>query len=201
MRKIGYHLTKDRIKTIRKTAVLLVLAMGLSMGTAACGSSEESTTAAAVSEAVSTEKKVTLQDEILTFVGESLPSISGDRDRAVQLYNGYFTAAGSEKDSEKWMTTLSQEALPKYDTYLANLKALNTTYPEVAALKELYLSSAQLQRDAIQLVVDAITNADSDMLNDAQKKVDQSRAKLQEYNDSLKTLCEQNNITLEMATN
>ena len=181
---------------MKKKILILALALGLSMGAVSCGK-EEADTTATQPVAASTEKKMTLQDEILIFVGDSLPSISGDRDRAVLLYNDYFTAAGNEKDSEKWMTTLSEEALPKYDTYLSNLKALKTTFPEVTQLKELYLASAQLQRDAIQLVVDAIKNADSSILDSAQQKVEQSRDKLREYNDSLKKLCEENNITLE----
>lgn len=182
---------------MKRKIIALALGMALSFGATACGSEAPATGSPATPQTSTVEAGPTLQQEILTFVGDSLPSIAGDRDRAVLLYNDYFTAAGNEKDSDKWMGTLSQEALPKYDTYLSNLKALKTVNPEVGSLKELYLASAQLQRDAIQLVVDAIKNADSTILDQAQKKVDESKAKLQEYNDMLKTLCEQNSITLE----
>ena len=184
---------------MKKKIIVLALGICLSLGVTACGSESAETGEGAVSsETATTEAKIPLQKEILTFVGESLPSISGDRDRAVQLYNDYFNEGG-EKDSDKWMTTLSQEALPKYETYLSNLKGLKTSNDEVTTLKNLYLESAELQRDAIQLVVDAIKNADSTILDKAQAKVEASRTKLQEYNDNLKTLCEQNSITLEDA--
>jgi len=183
---------------MKKKIAALALGLLLCAGLTACGTESEDTGSAGSGSAVTatTEAGPTLQQEIISFVGDSLPSISGDRDRAVQLYNEYFSVGG-EKDSDKWMTTLSQEALPKYDTYLGNLKALKTTNPEVESLKKLYLESAELQRDAIQLVVDAITNADSTILDQAQKKVDDSKVKLEEFNTQLKTLCEQNNITLE----
>ena len=78
---------------------ILVLALGLALvtGVTACGKNEEDTTASAVA-----EKTISLQQEIVNFVGTDLPGIAADRDAAVKIYNAYF-AAGADQDSEKWM--------------------------------------------------------------------------------------------------
>ena len=172
---------------------ILVLALGLALvtGVTACGKNEEDTTTAAVA-----EKTISLQQEIVNFVGTDLPGIAADRDAAVKIYNAYF-AAGADQDSEKWMSTLSKDALPKYDNYLKNLRGLPYTHVEVGELRDLYVASAELQRGAIQDVIDAIKNVDDKLLTSAQKKVDDSRKKLDEYNKKLKELCDANQIKLE----
>ena len=181
---------------MKKKLLILTLGLVLVTGVTACGSKEEDGTGTAATEVATT---VSVQDEILSFVGTDLPGIAAERDEAVKLYNDYFSA-GDDKDSEKWMTTLSQEALPKYDSYLQKLKGLPFTNAEVGELKDLYVASAELQKNAIQDVVDAIKNADNQLLDSAQKKVDQSKEKLQAYYDKLKALCEANNISLEGLT-
>ncbi len=177
---------------MKKKMLIVALGLALVMGTAACGNSEDATTEITGS----TEAGQTLQQEIVKFVGTDLPSIAADRDKAVEIYNAYFKA-GNDQDSEKWMNTLQNDALPKYDTYIKNLKGLPFVHAEVGELKDLYAASAELQRGAIKDVIEAITNVDSRLLESAQKKVEQSQKKLDEYNKKLKALCEENNISLE----
>ncbi len=178
---------------MKKRVVALALGLVLAFGVTACGKKADDTTA---SSEASSEQTISVQQEIIKFVGTDLPGIAADRDKAVELYNEYFKA-GEGVESEKWMDTLSKEALPKYDTYLAKLKAITTSNKEVEELKQLYLESSQLQRDAIQDVVNAIKNADSKLLDSAQSKVDDSQKKMKVYNEKLDTLCKANNITLE----
>jgi len=183
---------------------LLITALGMAMtaGLTGCGDKETATTAADTgaapvsTEAVTSELTVTLQDEILNFVGKELPGIAAERDEAVSLYNSYF-ADGSDKNSEKWMSTLSEQALPKYDSYLTKLKALTAVNPEVEELKKLYVESADLQRAAIEDVINAIKNADTSLLEYAQNKVNDSKTKLGEYEQKLQSMCTANNIVLQ----
>ena len=183
----------------RRSAILLLCLMACFM-LAACGSKEEATTtAASASEQVTqgtTEATVTLQQEILSFVGQQLPAIEAERNEAVSLFNSYFTENG-EKDSDKWMAILSEQALPKYDSYLEKLNGITVVHEDVASLKKLYVESADLQRAAIEDVINAIRNVDTSLLEYAQKKVDDSHIKLQEYEKKLRDLCMANNINLE----
>ena len=185
---------------MKKRLAMLLTGLLLALGLTACGSKNEetSTADAGTTEGVgaTTEATVTLQAEILSFVGTELPAIEAERNEAVSLFNAYF-AEGSDHDSDKWMTTLSEQALPKYDSYLAKLNAIPVVHDDVATLKKLYVESADLQRAAIEDVINAIKNVDTSLLEYAQNKVNDSHAKLQEYETKLRNLCQANNINLE----
>ena len=94
----------------RILAVLLSAAMVFSV--VGCGKKKDEDAA---------DPDATVQEEIVKFVNEDLPSIASDRDSAVSIYNAYFED-GADQDSEAWKTKLESEALVSYDTYLANLK-------------------------------------------------------------------------------
>lgn len=195
----------QKLKKLFTMALLGLLTCFLVVG---CGKKEEDTTAAGVNtdtQAAGTETGTTaqpateaksLQQEILSFVGSDLPGIESERNEAVAIYNAYFNE-GSDKDADKWMTSLSEQALPKYDSYLQKLNAIPVEHEDVANLKMLYVESADLQRAAIEDVINAIKNVDSSLLGYAQQKVDDSEAKLEEYETALRNLCAANNITLE----
>ncbi|MBR3537443.1 MAG: hypothetical protein IKQ49_00705 [Eubacterium sp.] len=184
---------------MKKRSAVLLLCLMVCFWASACGSKDEATTTGAssgVTEQGSTEATITLQEEILSFVGQELPAIEAERNEAVSLYNSYYTENG-EKDSDKWMTILSDKALPKYDSYLKKLNDIPVVHDDVAELKKLYVESADLQRAAIEDVINAIKNVDVSLLEYAQNKVDESHVKLQEYETKLRNLCKANNINLE----
>ncbi len=184
---------------MKKKIAMLLTGILLALGMTACGSKEETSTdmaASATEGGASTEAAMTLQDEILSFVGTELPAIEAERNEAVALFNAYFSE-NSDRDSDKWMTTLTEQALPKYDSYLSKLNAIPVVHEDVANLKKLYVESADLQRAAIEDVINAIKNVDTSLLEYAQNKVNDSHGKLQEYETKLRDLCKANNINLE----
>ena len=195
--------TKTKEKNVLRRAGLIFLLLCFVL--TGCGSKEESSTGAAGDTSANTESQgstsgsteaMSLQDEILNLVGKELPGIAAERDEAVALFNAYF-AEGSDKNSETWMKTLQDEALPKYDAYLQKLNAIQTVHQDVTDLKKLYVESADLQRAAIEDVINAIKNADTSLLDYARTKVEDSEKKLAEYEEKLRGMCSANNINLE----
>jgi len=195
-------ISKTKEKNVLRRAGLIFLLLCFVL--TGCGSKEEATTGAAGDTSASTEGQggtsstdaMSLQDEIINLVGTELPRIAPERDEAVALFNAYF-AEGSDKNSETWMKTLQDEALPKYDAYLQKLNAIETVHQDVTDLKKLYVESADLQRAAIEDVINAIKNADTSLLDYARTKVEDSEKKLAEYEDKLRGMCSANNINLE----
>ena len=59
------------------------------------------------------------------------------------------------------------------------------------------MESADLQRAAIEDVINAIKNADTSLLDYAQNKVNDSKTKLGEYEQKLQSMCTANNIVLQ----
>ena len=168
---------------------LLVLCMTLVMALAmiGCGKEEDKTE--------ETKSGVTSQEEIVKLVNEDLPGIAAERDKAVEIYNGFF-GDGADIDSETWKGQLENEALTSYDAYLEKLAALTYTNSDVQNLKDLFEKSAKYQRDAIQYVIDSINAVDSTKLADAQQAIEDSRTYLGMYQDELKRLCDSYGIKI-----
>ena len=181
---------------MKKRITAILLASFMVFGVAGCGKKDDtaSTTGAAATTAA-TEESLSVGAEVEQFINVDLASISAERDQAVGLYNKYFTEAGSI-DSEEWLRSLEYDALTAFDSYLSKLSALEYTTPEVQSLKNTYLQSAQFQRDAIADVVNGIKNDDATLFASAEEKIAQSETYFKSYEDSLKTICTNNNIKI-----
>ncbi len=143
--------------------------------------------------ALEIEEGASVPQEIVQMVNTDLPSISAERDEAVSIYNKYFQE-GAELDSETWRAQLEDEALVKYDAYLVKLEGLMYTNSEVVNLKNLFVKSANSQREAISYVVEAVRDIDTAKLDLAQQSIDDSKTYMSMYEDELKSLCEKYNI-------
>ena len=91
---------------------------------------------------------------------------------------------------------MESTAIPSMKTYLDELNAIETATDEVADLKELYSLSCQLQYDAMNKVVLAIKEENSDYLTDASEMITQSETYLAQYEQELKALAADNDITV-----
>ena len=106
------------------------------------------------------------------------------------------TAQESDQDSEAWRSKLETEALASYNSYLDKLNALSYENAEVNNLKDLYVKSSEGQRDAIQHVINAITEVNTDELDAAQQCITDSETYLKMYQDELTRIC--NSYGIEM---
>ncbi|SEQ55605.1 hypothetical protein SAMN02910369_02010 [Lachnospiraceae bacterium NE2001] len=176
---------------MKKKFMAFIIALAMVLVIAGCGKKEDD----AAVETDNGSSSASVQEEIVKLVNTDLPGIAGDRDSAVNVYNQYF-ADGADQDSEAWKTKLETEALVSYDTYLDNLNALSYENAEVNNLKDLYVKSSEGQRDAIQHVVNAISEVNTDELDAAQQSITDSQTYLKMYQDELTRLCESYGIEM-----
>jgi hypothetical protein len=174
---------------MKKKLIVFLMAAMMMLSICGCGKEEE--------EEVTTQEEavVTVQDEVVKLVNTDLPGLAADRDSAVSVYNEYFSE-NSDTDSETWKSKLESEALVSYNTYLDNLNALTYENAEVNNLKDLYVKSSEGQRDAIQHVINAITDVNTDELDLAQQSINDSETYLTMYEDELKRICESYGIEI-----
>ncbi len=154
---------------------------------AACGKKDDNSSE--TTEAVTEAGAPTSPEEIVQLVNVDLPAIAADRDKAVEIYNSYYVP-GADIDSETWKEQLQNDAIPTYETYLNNLKALSYTNGEVQNLLDLYIKSAEYQKDAMDTVVAAIDEVDTDKLDEANSMISDSKTYLGMYEEELTRLCE-----------
>ncbi len=140
------------------------------------------------------DAKTKIQRDVVTFVNESLPAISSDRDTAIAIYNTYFTA--EDIDLQNFLGQLQDEAIPYMETYIANLTAIETQTDEVAALKDLYLQCAQKQCDAMKMVASAIEEENPEFLTQAETMIADAASYLNQYESELRLLAIDNDITI-----
>jgi vacuolar-type H+-ATPase subunit I/STV1 len=179
---------------MRKKVLTLIVVGVCSLGLIGCGKRkdinvEPSTATTGVSQSG-------IQSELVKFVSEDLARLNVKRQQAVEIYNEYFASNTKDADSTDWVKKLTDEAIPKYDEYISDLKALKYDSKEVNDLRDKYVRSAELQRDAINQIVNSITNNDDSYVEKAKKDIEDSKVALKEYEDSLKLLCQQNQITI-----
>ena len=179
---------------MRKKVLTLIVVGVCSLGLIGCGKRkdinvEPSTATTGVSQSG-------IQSELVKFVSEDLARLNVKRQQAVEIYNEYFASNTKDADSTDWVKKLTDEAIPKYDEYISDLKALKYDSKEVNDLRYKYVRSAELQRDAINQIVNSITNNDDSYVEKAKKDIEDSKVALKEYEDSLKLLCQQNQITI-----
>lgn len=180
---------------MKKKFLLICLAVTCVFNLAACGKRKDikmEMPSATASSAIDN----TLQEELVKFVGTDLLKANQKRQDAVNIYNNYFKASSSDASQDDLFAKLTTEALPKYDEYIKDIEALTYTSKEVTELKNLYLESAKYQRDAIQQVINSITNKDETILDKAAEDISKSKEALKKYEDKLKEICEKNEIII-----
>ena len=136
-----------------------------------------------------------IASEIERLVNSDIPSISEERDKAVEIYNAYFLP-DSQIDSEAWLKQLEETAITSYDSYLQKLGDFTYESPEAESLRNTFLTSSRYQRDAIMDVINGVRNMDSTCFDSANEKLAQSKTYLSAFQDSLKTICNEYNIEI-----
>lgn len=172
-----------------KKLLALMLCFILVLSFVGCGKKEDGETDAATTTEDSTG--VSVEEEIVKFVNTDLPAISTEKDSAVATFNKYFNGG---VDASAWASELESTALVDFDTFLTNIDALSYTNTEVNDLKDLYRKSVASERDAVQNVVLAINNVDSELLTTASQDIADANTYLTMYQDELISLCSKYNI-------
>ena len=133
--------TGDR--NIRKRDVLFVAGvMAFSVLFTGCGKSktDDGTTTAQAE----TSSGSGVQQEVLSFVGEKLPAISADRDKAIDIYN---KAVADKLKSEEMMMNLKDSAMPALQSYINALDAIEVKIQLIDGLLTLFGLHGQTAHD------------------------------------------------------
>lgn len=138
---------------------------------------------------------VTVKEDFVEFVGTEIPEAETKETEAMTAYNAYF-AEGTAIDTEALLTDLNDNIIPKYEEFLADVDAIETSTDEVGNLKDMYYDAMNTQYQALQKVQSALTDKSEDAQSEAQTLLTSASEKYTQYNDAVYALAEQENITL-----
>ncbi len=173
------------IRDMKKKIYAVIMTLALACAMVGCGKKDNN------------DNKV--QEDITTFVNDSLPAISEDRDNAIAVYNSYFT--GEDVDIQQYLKDLQDTAIPDMETYITNVTAIETNTDEVAGLKDLYLQSVQKECDAMKMVASAIEEDNVEFLTQADTMMGEATSFMTQYQSQLKILAIDNDITINGSFN
>ncbi|MBQ9277185.1 MAG: hypothetical protein IJ224_00980 [Lachnospiraceae bacterium] len=169
----------------KKFYIIAIMTLIVCMFTG-CGKKKE--------ESVSEDSNKALKDDIVEFVNNKLPSIEGDRENAVAIYNSYFES--DDVDLAQFSSDLQGTAIPDMQNYINSLTSIDVSTDEVKNLKDLYLQSAQKQLDAMNKVAAAINEENPDYLVEADTLIKESEDLILQYQTQLRTLAMDNDIVV-----
>lgn len=177
---------------MKKKLYMLGLILALAFTAVGCGKKKGSDDSATATDSAE------IKADLLEFVNTELPAIEADREKAVGIYNAYFTS--EDIDLEQYLNDLQTVAIPAMETYVTNLTAIEVSSDDVDNLKSLYLQYANKQLEAMKLVTKAISEQNADYLDQADECITESKALIAQYNDELLKLAKANEIDVEGAT-
>lgn len=159
---------------IKKMTVVICLA-GLMLSATACGKSDP------------------VKDDLYNY----LTLMSGAQTlqkEAIDEYNA--KVSGEDADSQQLLTALNDTIIPKYQEYLDALDATAPETEEVQAVRAICVDGSNKQMEALQKVAEAITDCDTDMLNDADDMIAEAESLFVDYESQVQALADSHEITL-----
>lgn len=160
---------------MKKASVLLMVVL-LVFGLTGCGKEDNPIT-----------------DDLKQYL-EQIALIQSIHDGAVSAYNSYFN--NEDISSNDLVVIINDQVVVGFEEYIEKLEAIETTTDEVTDLKIMYADSVKLQYDAMVIISTAIGEKNTEKLSEASTMLSDAANKYDEYKNQLKTLAEDNNISL-----
>ena len=161
---------------MKKKMCIAAMAVVMMCSMAGCGKNSDKTT-----------ETMSVQEDVVEFVNEELPAIRTYRDSAIATYNSYFSSENTDLDT--FVNDLETKAIPDMETFISSLEAVDIDTEEVNSLRNLYVSAAEKQCEAMEMVVSAIKEENPDYLTQADLLIKEAESYIAQYESELKLLC------------
>lgn len=142
------------------------------------------------------KKKDEVREDLLVFVQDDLPKLETIKAVAVNKYN---EMANSEAviDKDDLVSSLRDEIIPTYETFIDQLSSVETKTDEVKKIKEEYLEAANIQLEAFKDIITALENHDSNVLDEFEAKNKEACTCYDTYKADLVALGSEHNLKIK----
>jgi hypothetical protein len=136
-----------------------------------------------------------VQDELLDYVNEEMPALG---DKEGEIVGKYADVTGlNYTDDATLYNALKEEIIPEYNVFIKDLEAVEIDSDELRKIHEDYIEATNIQASAFLLIVTAIENQDSGMINEANEKLNTARKMMRDYNNEVKKLAKEHDVKLK----
>ncbi|PUB11706.1 hypothetical protein [Paenisporosarcina sp. OV554] len=136
-----------------------------------------------------------IEEDLLTYMNESLPSLSEQEFEAVALYDS--VSGPNYTDDETMYYTILYEVIPKYRVFIDNLEKIEIETEELTKIHEIYIEAVNIQNSGFLTILTAIEEQDSEKINEANAKLTEARTMIRDYQNKLDALAEENDVKIE----
>jgi hypothetical protein len=136
-----------------------------------------------------------VQDDILNYVNDEL---STARDLEVQAITSYEGVSGANyQDDQTMYDALVNKVIPNYTEFIKELESVTIETEELEEIHALYIAGAKLQYDGFLIVVEALEKQDANLIEEANKLLNEGRETINDYNAKMKELAKEHDVKLE----
>ena len=139
------------------------------------------------------KKNNPVADDLVQYVETDLKAILPKEQEAISNYN-MVCEQTNKLSSKEVIQKFETSILPDYKEFLDNLKKLQPQTQEVRELKDIYVEGATLQYEAMNMIVEALKQQDSNKMKEADELIVKAKSKLQTYEVKLTRLAKDNEI-------
>jgi hypothetical protein len=141
------------------------------------------------------QKAVTVKDDLLTYMNESLTPLAEQEGEVIALYDS--VTGANYTDDETTYNTIADEIMPKYQVFIKDLEEVEMETEEVTNIHEIYIEAVNIQQSGFVTMLSAIKEQDLEKINDANAKLTEARTMSRDYLNKLQSLAKENDVVLE----
>lgn len=130
--------------------------------------------------------------EFFNYINLKLEEIKGNETEAINAFDAIVSK--DDYSYKDLLANLDENIIPKYTTFLSDLSSIELETEEIQTLNALYIEGTTLQLKAFQSLKTGIENRKQEELDLALDYIEQSKKKMQDFEDKAIELAEKYNI-------
>lgn len=140
-----------------------------------------------------------VQDDLLQYVNSELTKAHELERTAISAFES--VAGANFTNDQALYDALQNEVIPNYEKFLDELNSVDIETEELKELHDLYIEGANTQMEAFLLIVTALETQDQSQIEEANEMLEKGKKQITDYNNKIRQLAEDHNVTLDEEEN
>ena len=136
-----------------------------------------------------------LQKDLSNYVNNSLGELAVQEEEALAMYES--VSGENYTDDQTMYLALTEEVIPMYRDFIADLESVEVETDELRALHEQYIDAANLQQSAFLTLAQGLIEGDYTMVDEANQKLATAKKMIRDYLNEMNVLMEENGLELQ----